>query len=98
MEFDLQAAECADGGPPVRLQTLQEPDPRLSDGLPQPGEIRIPDADRRRLALERGIALLKRSGVSQPRVYELRFHVEHRPVEPAPAAVSAFLNQPVNTR
>jgi hypothetical protein len=36
MGFDLETAECTDGGLSVRLQTLHEPDPRLSDGVGPP--------------------------------------------------------------
>src|ERR1700736_1981531 len=46
---------------------------------------------------KRGIALLDRTGVSNPEVSEPRFHVEHCPVHPPPAPKATLLDELVDS-
>ncbi len=50
------------------------------------------------VVLEHGVALLERPGIRPPNIYKPMFHVERRPVHPAPAPEGAVLNQFVHPR
>jgi hypothetical protein len=45
---------------------------------------------------ERGVALFHRSRVTNPKIGETMFHVEHDPIHPSAPAKATFLNELVN--
>jgi hypothetical protein len=47
---------------------------------------------------KRGIALLDRTGISNPEVSESRFHVEHCPVHPTSPPKASLLDELVDAR
>src|SRR5579862_7035471 len=81
---------------PIRLEALDHIAPRCRDQLPESREFRLPERGVSGLSAQRRVALLERAAIAHPGIDEVRFHVEHRPVDPAPPSVAAFLNQPVN--
>src|SRR5262245_52080353 len=98
VQFHLEPGECGDGGLPVRLQPRHQSLPGFRDGLAESSEVCVPNADGGCLGLEGGIPLLEYARVPHPRVHEMRFHVEHCPIEPAPPSVSTLLDQAVDPR
>src|SRR5450432_4909597 len=71
---------------------------RVGNLLTQPGEFHVPGARKFRLCPQCSIALLECAGVAHPGIHEWWFHVEHRPVHPAPAAIASFLDELVHAR
>src|SRR5579872_347460 len=98
MEIDRRSYQGLRGLLPHRLQAIDQRTARGRDLLSEPSQLGIPGVGLRRFVFECGVALLQRSGVATPGVRECRFHVEHRPVQPAAAAMATLLNQLMDTR
>src|SRR5882762_734173 len=96
VKLHVESAQGCDGLSPIRLKLSQEATAGLPDHLAQASELGIPDTRLTALELECRVALLERAGVAHPRVPEMRFHVEHRPVHPTTSPVSAFLHELVH--
>jgi hypothetical protein len=80
------------------LHLLEHPTPSFGNEFAEPSDLRIPNYRLPWLVSQRGIPLLDRPGISNPRVRKARLHVEDRPVHPPTAAKPTFLDELVNPR
>src|SRR5262245_57626802 len=80
-------SDCRDVGVPIAIDLLA-----IRDHLGTPSADRVVVS----AALEGRVSLAQRAMKSLPGKQELRFHVEHTPVEKAASALRSFLDQLVN--
>ena len=83
---------------PVRLHLLHHTSASLGDPFPERRHLHVPRLLSSAPLPQRRIPLPNRPTVPSPPVRELRFHVEHSPVEPAPPSPPALFDELVNLR
>src|SRR6185437_14599863 len=98
VQFSDRTVQPGDHLPPERLYLLNDRSSGLRDSLPERRHFHVPRLRCPASRSQRRVALPNRPSVTNPPIRELRFHVEHSPIEPAPPSPPSLLDELVNLR